>query len=175
MKTNERILVNSLLSLAAIPHEGVILDAFEGMEESDVANTHRKRVSLGAGVHQTLKAHVENRLTLDALIDKIFASDAPIENKKRAFHGFITSMMDSSVCHGYVVGKYAPNNETLDSLVEGISKGFEEEKKRNPEKYAKLEKYKKEKIAEGVAAAEKLSGEAPENSLFTKFKKSMGL
>ena len=175
MKTNERILINSMLSTKSELFEGIVLDAFESMEEVDVANTYRKRVALGGGVTETIKSHVDTRIHLPELIDKIIDSDADKIKKKKALLKLSHSLMDSSAVHGYIVGKYAVNNETLDGLVLSLKNAKEEAKKYNPEEYAELERLKNIRKEEGLSHAEKECGVVKGDSAFAKFKKGLGL
>jgi len=179
MKTNERIILGALLRPSAEAVEGIILDTFEAMEDIDVANTHRKRVLLASGVADTMRAHVDIRLGLREKITQIVKE---MEEKKcdlakqaEVIYSLISCIMDSTVAQGYIVGKYAQNNEQLDPIAEEIKKSNKEHREKNPLAAQLIDQMKKDQFDKAKAHAENEMKEKTDQGILSKIKEKCGL
>lgn len=148
-KSNERILLETLMTPAAIAREGLILTSFEGLDDCcNGANTAKKREALAHSLTATLNTFLGIRQNLGASLKEELAKNPP--DYKR-MHAQIHTNLDAAVCVGFLIGKYAPNNEYLDNAVSQVR--------------MQLQKRKTMLGAEGVDEIQSIARKAVDKSL----------
>lgn len=118
--STERALFNSIIQPSSRFSLAVVVDAVECTDEKDVANTYRKREDFAKAVTAAMKQAVTDRTEVCTK----YENDKELEK-------YIMKKMDFAAIAGYLIGRYAPNNEILEQLAEQLNE--HEETKLPPE------------------------------------------